>query len=96
MTTTRDQQHPQETKDKVTIDRVLQQGDTDYNKVEVARLCIRYRNFPGARQIQHQLEDILQQWGVTEEELFAQTREIHAKGTIYRYKNDGTEIEDWS
>ncbi|NEO25725.1 MAG: DUF3288 family protein [Kamptonema sp. SIO4C4] len=96
MATTRDQQHPQESKDQITIDRIVKQGRSDYNMVEVARLCIRYRNFPGARQIQHQLEDILQTWQLTEEELFAQTQKIHAKGHIYRYKNDGTEIEDWS
>ena len=37
---------------------------------EVARLRIRYRNFPGARDIQRDLDVILQQWDMTEDELF--------------------------
>ena len=42
---------------------------TNYNLVEVARLKIRYLNFPGARDIQHDLELILQQWEMNEERL---------------------------
>lgn len=92
----RDQQHPQEYRDQKIIDKLTQEGRRDYNLVELARLLIRYQNFPGARQIQHSLDRILTDWGLTQEELFALTREIHAHGQIYRYSPDGREVEDWS
>ncbi|MBP0018803.1 MAG: DUF3288 family protein [Cyanobacteria bacterium SBLK] len=90
-----DQTHPRETVDTFVI-RKIQEEKSDYNIVELARLRIRYHNFPGARKIQQDLDRILQDWGLTEEELFALSRDIHSQGNIYRRTRDGEEQQDWS
>ncbi|MEM9539772.1 MAG: DUF3288 family protein [Cyanobacteria bacterium P01_E01_bin.42] len=90
-----DQRHPRERVDAVVIEKI-KEGKSDYNVVELARLRIRYHNFPGARQIQQDLDRILQEWGLTEEELFALSRDIHSQGNIYRRTRDGEEQQDWS
>lgn len=89
-----EQKHPLAHLDREIIKNILVQGKNDYNLAEVARLKIRYRNFPGARDIQNDLEVILQQWELTEEELFAETRRLHSQGKVYRQKPE--EREDWS
>ncbi|MFM7193129.1 MAG: DUF3288 family protein, partial [Microcystaceae cyanobacterium] len=65
-----------------------------FNLAELARLRIRYHHFPGARAIQRDLDYILQQWQLTEEELFAKTRAIYASGQAYQIRN-AEESEDW-
>ncbi len=92
---TTDQKHPLAHIDKVIVRDILVQEKTDYNLAEVARLKIRYRDFPGAWDIQRDLDVILQQWEITEEELFAQARQIHSEGKVYR-KKPNEETEDWS
>jgi hypothetical protein len=89
-----DQKHPLGHIDREIIKKIFVEGKTDYNLAEVARLKMRYQNFPGARDIQYDLESILQQWELTEEELFAETRILHNKGKIYR-KHKEDENEDW-
>ncbi|WP_017302776.1 DUF3288 family protein [Spirulina subsalsa] len=96
MTQGLDQQHPQENRDRAILETIAQEGRSDYNLVELARLCIRYENFPGARQIQRDLQDILAQWNLTVEELFTLTRAIHQQGQIYRRTKSGEDIQDWS
>lgn len=90
-----DQKHPLGHIDREIIKKIFVEGKTDYNLAEVSRLIIRYQSFPGARDIQYDLQSILQQWELTEEDLFAETRILHSKGKIYR-KNQGEETEDWS
>ena len=63
--------------------------------VELARLIIRYHNFPGARDIQQDLAIVLHNWQLTEEELYLKTRTIHAEGTVYRRSATG-EKQDWT
>jgi len=88
-----DQQHPQYKRDRATVDSFLGKEPNDHNLSELARLIIRYRGFPGARDIQRDLKQALEQWNYTEETLYEQTRKIHAKGEVYRrLKNDQ---EDW-
>ena len=82
--TTQEQKHPQYNTDRKIVLSLLEQEATDYNLVELARLKIRYRGFPGAKDIQSDLERILQTWGYTDETLFEKTRQIHATGQIYR------------
>lgn len=84
--TTQEQKHPQYNTDRKIVLSLLEQEATDYNLVELARLKIRYRGFPGAKDIQSDLERILQMWGYTDETLFEKTRPIHATGQIYRSK----------
>jgi hypothetical protein len=89
-----DQKHPLAHIDRDIVRKFFVEGKTDYNLAELARLTIRYRNFPGARDIQHDLQTILNQWELTEAELYEKTRQIHASGKIYRQPTDSQ--EDWS
>ncbi|NJK68466.1 MAG: DUF3288 family protein [Microcoleus sp. CSU_2_2] len=90
---TQDQQHPQYKRDRATVDTLLASEATEYNLSELARLKIRYRGFPGARDIQADLEKVMQKLNHTEETLYEQTRKIHADAQVYRrQKNDQ---EDW-
>lgn len=93
---TQDQTHPQDRKDSATIERISQEGRNDYNLAELARLCIRYRGFPGARDIQSKLHGLVQAWGLTEESLYEITRELHGTGMVYRKTSTGEDIQDWS
>lgn len=92
-----DQKHPQNKKDRITVDSLLNvmSEPKELDLVELARLIIRYRNFPGARDIQQDLEVVLANWQLTEEELYSQTRSIHAAGTVYRRTETG-ETQDWT
>lgn len=89
-----DQQHPLYSGDRQIVTSLIDSEPTDYNLAELARLRIRYRGFPGARDIQSDLEVILQQWQLTEEELFVKTRQIHQLNQVYRGR--GSQREDWS
>ena len=91
-----DQKHPQEKRDRALVDSLLQAEPTDLNLVELARLRIRYHNFPGARDIQQNLDVVLQRWQLNQAELFAKTRQIHAEGKVYRQKIAGQDQQDWS
>lgn len=90
----KDQQHPQYKGDRQIVSQLLNGESTDYNLAELARLIVRYKGFPGARDIQKDLDKILGKWGLTEESLYEQTRVIHQKGEVY--KNVGRNREDWS
>jgi hypothetical protein len=91
----KDQQHPLYNRDRPLIDILLSQEATDYNLAELARLRIRYQGFPGAKDIKNSLDEVLQRWGLTEEELFTQTRALHELGGIYKSKGKKEE-EDWN
>ncbi len=90
-----DQKHPLAHIDRDIVKAILVQEKTDYNIAEVARLKIRYQGFPGAWDIQHELDLILKNWEISEEELFTQARLIHSTGRVYRQKQD-KDTEDWS
>jgi len=92
-----EQKHPQRKKDRATVDHLLevQSAPSDRELVELARLIIRYRDFPGARDIQRDLQVALNTWQLTEEELYIKTRSIHAIGTVYRRTPTG-EQQDWT
>ena len=91
----KEQQHPLYNRDRPSIDILLAQGATEYNLAELARLRIRYQGFPGARDIQKDLDQIMEQWGLTEAELLQKTREIHQRGGIYQSRGKKPE-EDWN
>ncbi|GAB4377196.1 MAG: DUF3288 family protein [Elainellaceae cyanobacterium] len=90
----KDQQHPLYMSDRQIANALLEAEPTDYNLAELARLRIRYQGFPGARDIQADLDNVLQQWQLTEETLFAKTRQLHQTTQIYRGKT--SQREDWS
>jgi hypothetical protein len=90
----KDQQHPLWRADRDTVNSLLAGEPSDYNLAELARLLIRYNGFPGARDIQADLQKVLQQWKLTEDALFEKTRQIHATAQVY--KGRGSKREDWS
>ncbi|MBD2294476.1 DUF3288 family protein [Anabaena sphaerica FACHB-251] len=91
----KDQQHPLYNRDRPLINSLLAQEPTDYNLAELARLKIRYQGFPGARDIQNDLDKVLQRWGLTEEELLIKTRQLHDVGGIYKSRGKKEE-QDWN
>ncbi|MBW4683564.1 MAG: DUF3288 family protein [Komarekiella atlantica HA4396-MV6] len=91
----KDQQHPLYNRDRPLIDILLAQEATDYNLAELARLRMRYQGFPGARDIQQDLDKVLQQWGLSEAELYERTRQIHNLGGIYKSRGKKEE-QDWN
>lgn len=91
----KEQQHPQYNQDNTTVASLFQEGPTDINLAELARLRIRYQGFPGARDIQAKLDQIMQLWELNEEELFRRTRAIHEVGGIYESRGKKEE-QDWS
>ena len=93
-TEAKDQQHPQYKGDRQIVSQILNGEPTDYNLVELARLIVRYKGFPGARDIQIDLEKTLRQWQLTEASLYERTRDIHQKGDVY--SNMGRNRDDWS
>ncbi|CAN1209984.1 DUF3288 domain-containing protein [Tumidithrix helvetica PCC 7403] len=91
----KDQRHPQYMGDRQIVTDLL--GTTqpsDRNLADLARLCIRYRGFQGARDIQADLLKVLAQWHLTEEQLYVKTREIHATAKVFATHNDGR--DDWA
>ena len=90
-----DQKHPQYYKDRALLTSIIKEGtQTDLNLVEVARLRIRYDGFPGARDIQQDLDRMLKTWNLNEEQLFEKTRELHATGDAY--KESFSNRDDWA
>ncbi|NJL98495.1 MAG: DUF3288 family protein [Synechococcaceae cyanobacterium SM2_3_2] len=79
----RDQQHPQYATDREQLNQILAEMKRDPDGAmvlaEIARLRIRYMNFPGARDIQRDLDAALLTLEMTEAELYAITRRIHAR-----------------
>ncbi|MEM8808824.1 MAG: DUF3288 family protein [Cyanobacteria bacterium P01_G01_bin.38] len=95
MSEQKDQQHPQYKKDRDVANGLLNAEPDDLNLAELARLRIRYDGFPGARDIQTDLDKVLDNWGLTEAQLFEKTRELHQIKTLYKAaRTKGG--EDWS
>lgn len=92
----KDQQHPLYSRDRAIVDNLLVAEPTDYNLAELARLKIRYNGFPGARDIQADLDKVMQSWQLDETSLFAKTRQIHAGTPIYQGRANRGEAEDWT
>ncbi len=92
----KDQQHPMWQSDRAIVNTLLAEEPTDYNLAELARLRIRYRGFPGARDIQADLDKVMQQWSYTEATLYEQTRQTHAAGPVYQVRGRKGEAEDWN
>ena len=90
-----DQTHPQEHRDRLIINDLLNSQPTDYKLTELARLLIRYQNFPGARKAYQDLDKILVYWNLTQEELFIKTREIHNNMNLHS-NSSGPETQDWT
>lgn len=92
----KDQQHPLHSRDRQIVSTLMSGQQTDYNLAELARLKIRYQGFPGARDIQTDLDKVMQLWGLSETTLYEKTRSIHAAGPVYKGKANKGEEEDWN
>jgi hypothetical protein len=92
------QRHPQEKIDRVIIERLLESDPQEPMALaELARLRIRYNGFPGATDLQANLDRILVEWHMTEAQLFAKTRQLHNTEPIYQVKaKKYQEQEDWN
>ncbi|MEL6385636.1 MAG: DUF3288 family protein [Cyanobacteria bacterium J06626_18] len=90
----KDQEHPQYRSDRAAVNQLLADNPTDYNLAELARFIVRYKGFPGARDIQQDLAKVLKNWNLTEDELYEKTRIIHQRADVY--ENLGSNREDWS
>jgi Protein of unknown function (DUF3288) len=90
----KDQDHPQYFSDRQIVNTLLQNEPSDRNLADLARLCIRYQGFPGARDIQTDLLKVMAKWRLSEEELYDKTREIHATTRVFNTHNDGR--DDWA
>ena len=72
-----DQIHPLHDTDKNIIDDlIMKQIPEEIDLINLARLIIRYKNFPGERILKNDLEKIIKFWNISEKHLFARTREI--------------------
>lgn len=94
MSEQKDQEHPQYRSDRATVNQLLEGEPTDLNLAELGRLIIRYKGFPGARDIQKDLVKALKNWELTEEALYEKTKVIHQRGDLY--PNLGRKRDDWS
>ncbi|MGK7894579.1 MAG: DUF3288 family protein [Xenococcus sp. (in: cyanobacteria)] len=65
------------------IDKLLQAETNEYNLLELARLTIRYRGFPGTKAIQKDLATVINKWQLTEEQLYQKSREIYTVNRTY-------------
>ncbi|PIG91208.1 DUF3288 family protein [Gloeocapsopsis sp. IPPAS B-1203] len=92
----KDQQHPLYNQDRALINSLLTAAPSDLNLVELARMRIRYNGFPGARDLQADLDQVMQRWNLTEAELFEKTRQLHATQSVYVSRGNKSETEDWS
>ena len=92
------QRHPQEKVDRAIVDLLLESDPHESMALaELARLRIRYKGFPGATDIQENLDRLLLEWHLTEEQLFAKTRALHSSEQIYQVKaKKYQEQEDWN
>lgn len=91
----KDYLHPQYQKDRNLLNTIMAGTADKMNMAELARLRIRYDGFQGARDIQKDLDKVLEKWGLTEDELFAKTRSLHEAETVFTptWIKKG---EDWS
>ncbi|BDA39769.1 DUF3288 family protein [Candidatus Atelocyanobacterium thalassae] len=90
-----DQTHPQEHRDRLIVNDLLNSQPDDYKLAELARLLIRYQNFPGARKVYQDLNKILISWNLTQEKLFIKTRELHYNRSLYSNSLDEG-VQDWT
>ncbi len=85
-----EQNHPLYSIDRDHVDRLLaKNAPEDEDIVDLARLLLRYEDFPGALDLQSDMVKTLELWGLTRERLNALARQIWSNG--YR---PGRNLED--
>ena len=85
------QSHPLYSIDRDHLNRLLSvNSPKEEDLVEIARLFIRYEDFPGAKDLKSDMLKILNLWGITKEDLNQKTRDIWIKG--YKSVTDSDEM----
>ena len=75
------QSHPLYSIDRDHLNRLLSVNSPNQDDlVEIARLFIRYEDFPGATDLKRDMLKVLSLWGINKEDLNQKTREIWKKG----------------
>ncbi len=76
-----EQNHPLYSTDRDHIDRLLAKESPDKRDiVDLARLYLRYEGFPGAKDLQEDMNKALKLWGLTRDILNESAREIWEEG----------------
>lgn len=76
-----EQQHPLYASDRDLVDSLLAtQQPVDAQLVDLGRLLMRYAGFPGALDLQDDLQKTLRLWGMSRDELNQRCRAIWAAG----------------
>ena len=85
------QNHPLYETDRDLLNRLISKNNpAEADLIDLARLFMRYEDFPGVKDIQMDMVKILKLWGITKEELNRSTRKIWAKG--YRSESSSEEM----
>ena len=72
-----EQTHPLHQTDKNIIDSlIVKENPQDSDFINLARLIIRYSNFPGEIEIKNDIEKILRFWKISQDELYSRTRNL--------------------
>ncbi len=78
-----DQSHPLYSSDRDHVDRLLaKEVPQEADLVDLARLFMRYQEFPGAQDLKDDMIKTIHLWGLSVEDLNKKTREIWGKGYI--------------
>ncbi len=77
----KEQNHPLYLVDRDHLNKLLAKiSPDDQDLVDLARLLIRYKGFPGAEDLQLDMQKILNLWGMTQDSLNDRTKQIWQKG----------------
>ena len=72
-----EQTHPLHDADKKIIDTLItKETPEDIDLINLARLIIRYDNFPGENELKVDMEKILKFWNITKDNLFSMTKKL--------------------
>ena len=72
-----EQTHPLHQTDKNIIDSlIVKENPQDSDFINLARLIIRYSDFPGEIEIKNDIEKILRFWKISQDELYSRTRNL--------------------
>tara|TARA_B100000700_G_C14780645_1_gene731164 strand:+ start:391 stop:687 length:297 start_codon:yes stop_codon:yes gene_type:complete len=75
------QNHPLHQIDRDRLNHLLvQKKPEDADLIDLARLFIRYEDFPGENDLKSDLKKVLRLWGFSRESLNVRTKEIWNKG----------------
>ncbi len=85
------QNHPLYSTDREHLDFLLsKEKPNDQDLIDIARLFMRYEDFPGAEDLKLDMQKVLKLWELSKEELHRATRKIWEKG--FRPNNSSNEI----